>query len=243
VPSSMSSPPPHRASGDLLRDRLIVLAGTPDGDHAVPRDLIAIAQLAADRIAAVDYASVTGQQGDGYTTVAASAELARAVDQAQYADGGPCVEALDSGDPTVVEDISAVMRWPGFRETAIGIGLRASLSIPLFAGRGTPIAALNLYGRDSEAMRRLSAAVLSVYDPARVAWDARDDLDRGAGGLIAGLNGAFAVRAVVQQAIGVVMAITADDPAAAYASLCLRATESGVTLTQAATQVVSGQRW
>ncbi len=37
------------------------------------------------------------------------------------------------------------MRWPGFRDTAYRLGLHTSLSIPLFAGRGEPIAALNLY--------------------------------------------------------------------------------------------------
>jgi hypothetical protein len=234
--------PSHRASGDLLRDRLIGLAGTPDADPAVPRNLIAIAQLSADRIAAVSYASVTGRLSGGYTTVAASSELAGAVDQAQYADGGPCVAALDGGEPMLVEDISAVMTWPGFRETAVEIGLRASLSIPLFAGRGTPIASLNLYGRDAAAMRELSAAVLSVYNATQVAWVCPDDLDRGAGELVGGLNDAFAARAVVQQAIGVVMALTARDLAGAYSSLCVRAARAGSTLTEAAAQVVSGRR-
>jgi hypothetical protein len=39
-------------------------------------------------------------------------------------------------------DIRHAIRWPGFREQAMRIGLWASLSIPLFAGSGAPIADL-----------------------------------------------------------------------------------------------------
>jgi hypothetical protein len=44
------------------------------------------------------------------------------------------------------------MAWPGFRDTARQLGLRASVSIPLIAGSGTPIAALNLYAHDPDPM-------------------------------------------------------------------------------------------
>ena len=51
------------------------------------------------------------------------------------------------------------MTWPGFREAATAMGLHASLSIPLFAGSGAPIAALNLYSHDLLAMAPLNAWV------------------------------------------------------------------------------------
>jgi hypothetical protein len=46
-----------------------------------------------------------------------------------------------------VKNIDATMAWPGFREAAARMGLHASLSIPLFAGSGATIAALNLQPR------------------------------------------------------------------------------------------------
>jgi hypothetical protein len=234
-----------RSSGSLnpLRDRLVALAGTPDDGRTVTGDLDAVAQLATDRVMAVSYASVTTSLHGGYVTVAASSDLARAVDEAQYADGGgPCLSALERGQPAAVSDIAATMGWPGFRDTAAKFGLRASLSVPLFAGRGTPIAALNLYSHHPEDMRPLSGAVRSVYDLGQRPTPDLHSLDPGGGELVSGLIAAFAVRAVVQQAIGVVMALTGAGPDAAYESLCDRATTSGVPLTQAAGRLISGHR-
>jgi GAF domain/ANTAR domain len=181
----------------------------------------------------------------GYATVAATSELALAVDEAQYAEGsGPCLQAITHARVTEVSDISATMAWPGFRETALELGLRASLSIPLFAGRGSPVAALNLYSRQPSKMRPLSIAVESVFvleEPGRPAVE--HQLDDGAKNLTAGLTGAFAVRAVIQQAIGVIMALTAYGPDQAYEALCVQAAETDAALTQAAARVISGQRW
>ena len=55
------------------------------------------------------------------------------------------------------------MTWPRFRDVAAGLGLQASLSIPLSAGRGDVVAALNLYGHDMIAMATLGSRVLSLY--------------------------------------------------------------------------------
>ncbi len=242
TPTSVPPLPPSAPGG--LHKHLVTLAGTPDDDPAVAADLIVITQLAADRITAVDYASVTRFQGDGYVTVAASSALAVAVDEAQYGDGaGPCLDALDQGRTTKVPEISATMAWPGFRDTALTLGLRASLSVPLFAGRGTPVAALNLYSHDPTAMRPLSQAVESVYGLLGSGQPvASRDLGSGAQSLLAGLTGAFAVRAIVQQAIGVLIAVTASTADQAYDVLCLRAADTGVALPQAAARVIAGRR-
>jgi hypothetical protein len=226
-----------------LRDRLIALAGTPDDGDTVAADLIVIAQLAADRVAAVSYASVTSRDTEGYTTVAASSDLAVAVDEAQYADdAGPCLDALAAGWPAGVPDIAATMTWPRFRETAVELGLHASLSVPLFAGRGTPIAALNLYGRRPEEMRSLIQAVLSVFEDGGGHGDV-SGLDAGTRELVAGLTGAFAVRSVIQQAMGVVMSVSGYGPHGAYLALCSRAVEAGAPLAEIARRLTSGQRW
>jgi hypothetical protein len=68
-------------------------------------------------------------------------------------------------------------------------------------------------------------------------------LDHGGEALIAGLVGAFAVRARIQQAIGAIMAVTHRAPDAAYLILRMRAAETGATLTDAATAVMAEQQW
>ena len=126
--------PRHRGG---LEDTLVTLAGTPDDHPGVEDQLITIAQLSAARVAGVSYASVTARREGAYTTVAATNDLATAVDEAQYAEqAGPCIEAVATAKPLAVPDIAVTMRWPGFRDTAYQLGLHTSLSIPLFAGRG-----------------------------------------------------------------------------------------------------------
>jgi hypothetical protein len=236
-------PYPHTQSP--LTACLIALAGTPDDASWIECQLVTIAQLSADLITPVTYASVTAYRDDVVTTVATSSEIARAVDQAQYAEQtGPCLDALDTASPVAVPDIAATMRWPCFRDSADRLGITASLSIPLFAGRGTAMAALNLYGRDPNSLTPLSAAVWAAYDPQTPGTSARaSDLDEDTEALVLGLAGAFAVRARIQQAIGAIMAATHRTADAAYLVLRMRAAETGTTLTDTAAAVIAEQQW
>jgi hypothetical protein len=230
-------PEPRRA----LADDLIELAGTPDDDSSIPARLRAITRLAV-AVPWIAYASVTGHHEGDPTTVAMTDEIALAVDEAQYADGtGPCLDALETGSPRVVPDIAATVQWPGFRRTAFRLGLRSSLSIPLFAGRGVVIAALNLYAREPQAMAALSAAVLATYGSASDIdhETVRRRLDPPARELLDGLIGALAIRTTIQQAVGILMADQAADADAAYAILRSRASETGSTLTLIAEEMIT----
>ena len=135
---------PHNPTSRLpgaLASAIIALAGTPDNASRIDTQLAVIAQLAADALDPVDYASVTAVRDTRHTTVAATSDLARAVDRAQYTDdSGPCLQALTGGTPVRVDHIDATMTWPGFRAAAAELGLDASLSVPLFAGSGVTIA-------------------------------------------------------------------------------------------------------
>jgi hypothetical protein len=237
---SQQPPIPYPQAPSPLTAGLTALAGTPDDASWIACQLVMIAHVSADLITPVAYASVTAYRDDAVTTVAASSEIALAVDRAQYADeAGPCLEALDTASPIAVPDVAATMTWPRFRDSADRLGIRASLSIPLFAGRGTAVAALNLYGHDPATMAPLTAAVWAAYDPHRAGTSARG-LDHGGEALVTGLAGAFAVRARIQQAIGAVMAATHRTADAAYFILRLRAAETGATLTDTATAVLAG---
>jgi hypothetical protein len=245
--TTRSQPPStaHQRAPSPLEQCLIALAGTPDDSSWIASQLVTITQLAADLVTPVSYASSTAYHDDGYTTVAASSDVALAVDEAQYADqAGPCLSALDSGSPVPVPDVAATMQWPGFRNAAFALGLRASLSIPLFAGRGTAIAALNLYGRDPHAMAPLTAAVWNAFDPADPAHDAEgQQLDTGGAGLVAGIAAAFATRALIHQALGLIIGETHRTADAAYLALRLRSAETGLSLSDTATAVIAEQHW
>ena len=240
-PVSTPPRPPHDTSQrplGLLASRIVALADTPDDVSDIDTRLAAIAQAAADTVTPVSYASITAVRDGSPTTVAATSELATAVDQVQYADdSGPCLAALQDGTPVGVDDIPATMTWPGFRDAAVRMGLHASLSIPLFAGSGAPIAALNLYSHDLLAMAPLNAWVWRVYTTDQAADPQTDTLlvDTGGADLVAGLIAAFEVRAEIQRAIGVVMASEHCSAEDAYLTLRLRAAQAGTSLTGIAT--------
>jgi len=124
-------------------------------------------------------------------------------------------------------------------DQAVTMGLRASVSVPLIAGSGEPVAVLNLYGHDAAAMAPLTEAVWRVYKPDPVAaGGAVGDLEPGAAELMAGLAEAFAVRATIQQAVGVIMARHGVGAFDAYLSLHAPAAETGSSLTTTAAAVI-----
>jgi hypothetical protein len=234
TPDRLPDDTERRVDASLARS-LVALAGMPDDASDMEARLVMIARLAVEELPPVSYASVTAVRQGAYTTVAASSQVAVAVDQAQYDEqSGPCLEALNDGVPVTMDNNARTMAWPGFREAAARMGLQASLSIPLFAGGGAPVAALNLYGHDPAAMAVLTAQVASLYltDPADEV-DSRA-LDGGGQGLIAGLIGAFAVRALIQRAIGITMARRQCSAHEAYLNLRVRAAETGAHLSDVA---------
>jgi hypothetical protein len=226
----------------LLPGRLVALAATPDDSSQVGTELIIVAQVAARVIAPVDHASVTVRFEDTYATMAASSDVAVALDRAQYADlAGPCLEALEADYPAAVPDIAATLTWPGFRDAAAGFGLQSSLSIPLFAGSGRTIASLNLYSHEIGTMATLTSAVWAAYDPEVSEGFDHAALDPGGRELIAGLFSAVALRNLIQRAVALIMVTTERSFDYAYLSLCTRAVEAGVSLIDAATQIIEDQ--
>ena len=212
----------------------------PDDSPDLPGQLTAIVRLSGDLVEPVDFASVTMFTADGHRTHAASDDVAEAVDLAQYAqDAGPCLLALHSGETVGVPDMSHAVVWPRFRDVAWRYGVRASLSIPLFAGSGDPVAALNLYARDADGMRPLIRRVEVCYQDGSM--DGWPRMDAGSEHLLAGLAGALRHRDLIQRALGLLMDREQIAAAPAYQRL-VRATEPGVPLTATATALLDRHR-
>ena len=212
-----------------LAGTLVALAETPDDMPAVDRRLEALVRLAADRVAAADYAAVTRRTGDDCSTVAAGSDLIEAVEDA--ARPGPPAP-LDGVAPTT-------MSWPRFAETADRMGLTAA-SVPLFTGSGAEIATLDLYGRDRSAMSALTAGVCAAYDPdlPLPGEEGIAALDEGGEELIAGFMEALSVRATIQFALTAIAKGSTGGPDDAYLRLRLYAADRGLSLLDAATSLV-----
>ncbi|GAA4605655.1 hypothetical protein BJY16_005475 [Actinoplanes octamycinicus] len=225
-----------------LADAIVALAETPGHVSGIEARLKMIAALAVDRVAAADYASVTTLEGDEYTIVAASSDIAAAVDEAQIADrAGPCLQALETGEPVGVPDTGTTMDWPGFHVVAPALGLRATVSVPLHDGRGTTIAALNLYGRDSATMEPLITAVAHLYSTSRelsLSIDPPPVSDPGAAELLTGYAQALAIRTIVRRAVQALTEHGVSNRDAAYTMLYERAAEHHTTLSAEADAVL-----
>jgi hypothetical protein len=221
---------------------LVALAMTPDDADDLDAQLNKVVRMVVDRVAAAEYASVTAARDGAYATVATTSELATAVDQAQYEDqDGPCLRSLEENTPIGVRDIDTTIRWPGFRQAALSMGLHASVSIPLFSGSGDAIAVLNLYGRDAAAMAPLVAGVPAIFDPDLPLPADRDDLqplDAGGEELLTGFAEALAARSTIQLALGIIMGESGASAKDAYVELRVRAANAGVSLLTAADSVI-----
>jgi GAF domain len=224
--------------GPLL-DAIVALAGSPDDNvTTLDHSLNKIVQLTVMLVDPVDYASVTARRKGALTTVALSNELALAVDEAQYADdNGPCLDALAAGTP-IRSDIATTINWPRFRDDAAALGLQASLSIPLFAGRGLAIAALNLYARNAERLDPLTDGICHVFDlHERDAVPSTDELDHGSAELVTGMVEAFYVQRRIQVAIGLLMQTEDIGDDAAYVKVRELSALSAITLLEAADEI------
>jgi hypothetical protein len=216
--------------GQSLERLAAALAGIPDGAAFIEDHVVTIGRITAGLVDQISYASVTAPYAGSLTTVATSSDVALAVDLSQYADAaGPCLDALNSGKAVSVPDIASTMTWPGYRDMARRLGVRASLSIPLFAGGGgTAIAALNLYGHKPDPMASFASGVQIAYDvsPTRDGQPSQP-VDAGREQLITGLVAALHVRDLIQQALGVVLGCEHQPARTAYLVLRRRASGTG----------------
>jgi GAF domain-containing protein len=166
--------------------------------------------------------AVTMRRSEGeVATVANSDGFAARVDEIQYSGGeGPCLESLGTNREVLVNDLVEDDRWPDYRVHAIAHGVRSSLSLPLSLGGGdTAIGALNLYGRRPGLFQDgLVEIGRSFGQQASVALTiAVRNVDQEA--LQSQLRDALTFRAVIDQAMGILMGQRRITAAAAFAVL------------------------
>jgi GAF domain-containing protein len=180
-----------------------------------------VVDLTVRAVDVADAAAVTVERADGRTdTAAASDDASRHLDEIQRElEGGPCVDAMRSGEIFVVDDLRLDDRWaPRLRRAADEAGLASVLAIPMVAA-GEVVGALNLFGRqpsamDDEAVRTatgVAAPVAATLANAR-AYHRVEQLSQQ-------LQEALDTRAVIEQAKGILMVRAGCDEHAAFAML------------------------
>jgi GAF domain-containing protein len=176
-----------------------------------------ITATAKELIDPVTDASITFTRGDdrGWT-VASTGDLATKLDEAQYELAhGPCMDAASGGTVMLIEDLSTDDRYPDYGPVAAAAGVRSSLSMP-FPLQNDVVAALNLYSHEIAGFTSDDVALAQdIATRAAVALANAVRYDEVAR-LAEQLQEAMRSRAVIEQAKGIIMAVTRCTPDAAF---------------------------
>ncbi|WP_198170972.1 GAF and ANTAR domain-containing protein [Actinoplanes awajinensis] len=172
-------------------------------------------------------------------TIASSDAYASGIDQIQYHHGeGPCLDAITTGVIHPIPDLARETRWPRFTAAALARGVRSSLSLPV--GGTDPVGAINLYARSPRAFaagqRAQAIAFTSTITGAITLAIQLAQQQQ----LSADLLQALETRAVIDQAIGVLMARQRCTPAEALRILRRASQDRNVKLRAIAATIVTG---
>ena len=194
-------------------------------DHRPLSDtLTEIAQFAVNAIPGADGAGLTMLEQDRHQTVVASEEFVRAVDDVQYGLGeGPCIEAVASGQTQTSGSLGGEARWPRFGPRIDRMGVHSVLSLPLLLpakdGGDHVVGAMNVYAHAKDAFTPDAVRVGELFArPAAVSVHNAQVLAQSQR-LAEQLAHALTHRAVIDQALGVLMSRSGATPEQAFDKL------------------------
>jgi GAF domain-containing protein len=189
-----------------------------------------------------EMASVSVLRGDAAETVASTSERVWAIDSDQYAAGdGPCLEAARTGRVVRVTVAEARVRWPAFARSAQAAGVESFLSAPLTVDE-TFAGSLNLYGEQPDSFGDLDEGLLRLYTAAAAAAIANARRYAEARRLAENLRRAIESRAVIDQAVGVLMATRRLAPQEAFEVMARESQNTNTKLRDVAAQIAADAR-
>ena len=209
-------------------------------------ELDRVLQVTVDQVAAgvpgADMVSVTVLAGETARTVAATSDRVVSIDQDQYAAGdGPCLEAARACQVTRTGVAEAEDRWPVFARSAEAAGVRSYLAFPLIIGEEFA-GSLNLYSEQPHAFADFDVALLRLHVAVASAAIAGDRRYAGARRVARQLTEALESRAVIDQAVGMLMAWTGSTAEQAFAELARQSQNTNVKLREIAVRLVTTRR-
>jgi GAF domain-containing protein len=207
--------------------------------ESVEQFLHELAVLAARLVGGDLSCGMTMRSNGQPVTVACSDPVAAQVDAVQYELGnGPCLHAMRDGHMVRIEDTTDKARWPEFERRAASHGIRSCLALPL-RSKGQRVGALNLYARDASAFGAAEAQRAADFaeNASGVLTLAMRMASHAA--LIEQLRSSLASRAVIDQALGIVMAREQCTQARAFEILRSASQNSNVKLRDIAGAIVT----
>lgn len=150
---------------------------------------------------------------------------------------GPCADAFSTGQPVAVADLQKADRWPGYREVAQRLGMRAVVGLPMKLGSRV-VGALNLYNaqvrqweEDDLIAARLLANLATSFLIQSESMNQQSVLNEQ-------LRRALESRVLIEQAKGVLAEAHGTDVAAAFERIRSHARQHNVKVVEVARGIV-----
>jgi len=202
--------------------------------------LTTVADLARRTIPGADEVSVTLVGAGGAHTAAFTGERALTVDEWQYQQGhGPCLAAAAAHITVTIPDMSGESRWPDWADRAIDARVHSSVSIGLPL-RDSVSGAFNVYAAKPHAFDEDAIILAETFSGYAAMAMANARLGDSTAAPARRTQAAMDLRAVLEQAKGIIMADRRCTPDEAFAVLAKASEDTGRTVHDVAAALVAG---
>ncbi len=154
------------------------------------------------------------------------------------AGSGPCVDAFNTGEPVVVQNIAETgARWPEFRLAALSSGFHSVHAVPMRL-RGETIGAMNLFNRRPGRLTERDAALAQALAATATIGILQERNVRESSGVTAQLQRALDSRIIIEQAKGVLAASGTIGVDEAFSAMRAHARNTNTSIRTVAAQIV-----
>jgi GAF domain-containing protein len=236
--SGLGPPASVERGDDDLRGSVAALSRLATGRLDLRDLLTRVAQYAVAAIPGADGAGLTLLEAGQADTIVASAPFVAEVDDIQYGiKQGPCITAASQGRTVRSGELGEDARWPRFGPRVGRLGVHSVLSLPLLTGEGV-VGAMNVYAHRPDAFDDHAQLLGELFAlPAAIAVQNAQVLAQ-AKRLASQLQDALTSRAVIDQALGILMSRTGSNAQEAFDRLRERSQTGNIKLGEVAQRVV-----
>jgi GAF domain-containing protein len=216
-----------------------------DPDDDLTQSLGSLSRLATAHLALEDtltqvarFAGLTLLEENRADTIVSTADFVTKVDKIQYSLGeGPCISAAAEGRTFSSGSLGGEQRWPRFGPRVARLGVHSVLSLPLLTPDGV-LGAMNVYAHRKAIFDDHAVNIGELFAvPAAIAVQNALVLAQ-AKRLASNLQAALVSRAVIDQAMGIVMSRTGCSASEAFDRLRTRSQTEHLKVSAVAQSVV-----
>ncbi len=200
--------------------------------------LTSVACFAVRAIPGAEGAGLTLSEPDRSDTIVKSEPFVREIEDIQYGiDEGPCISAAATGQTLRSGALSGDPRWPRFGPGVGRLGVHSVLALPLLTA-GDVIGAINVYAHPRDAFDDRAEHIGQVFaEPAAIAVQNAQILGQ-TQRLVSNLQAALTSRAIIDQAIGIIISRTGDTAEKAFDRISRRSQAEHLKVAAIARQIV-----